>query len=190
MPNRKSCSMRLVWSRDDISIGTSGYNYPEWKGSFYPEKSRRGEDAAVLRGAVSDRRDQLHVLPDAEREAGRRAGPTGTPSPYKLTLKAPRRITHDRRLQRLRRAGRRRSARRPRRSATSSARCCFSCRRTCKKDLARASTRSSPSCRRGYARGVRVPPRVVARRRGVRRGCGAQPRAVRRRQREAVDAGR
>src|SRR5882672_4340547 len=31
-----------------------------------------GEDAAVLRGAVSDGRDQLHVLPRAEREDSRR----------------------------------------------------------------------------------------------------------------------
>jgi len=34
-----------------IWIGTSGYNYPEWKGSA------GGEDAALLRGAFSDRRD-------------------------------------------------------------------------------------------------------------------------------------
>ena len=53
-----------------------------------------------------------------------------TPSPYKLTLKAPRRITHDSRLKNCRRARRRPSARSPARSATSSARCCSSCRRT------------------------------------------------------------
>src|SRR5919198_4480739 len=34
----------------------------------------RGEDAAVLRRPVSYGRDQLHVLPDAEREARRRLG--------------------------------------------------------------------------------------------------------------------
>ena len=26
---------------DDILIGTSGYDYPEWKGVFYPEKIAR-----------------------------------------------------------------------------------------------------------------------------------------------------
>jgi uncharacterized protein YecE (DUF72 family) len=36
--------------------------------------SRGGEDAAVLRRAVSDGRDQLHVLPHADREARRRLG--------------------------------------------------------------------------------------------------------------------
>jgi uncharacterized protein YecE (DUF72 family) len=24
-----------------IWIGTSGYNYPEWRGNFYPEKARK-----------------------------------------------------------------------------------------------------------------------------------------------------
>ena len=58
-----------------IWIGTSGYNYPEWKGSFYPDEDEARRDAAVLRGALSDRRDQLHVLPDAERGDGRASGP-------------------------------------------------------------------------------------------------------------------
>ena len=26
-----------------IRIGTSGYNYPEWRGSFYPEKFPTGK---------------------------------------------------------------------------------------------------------------------------------------------------
>ena len=47
----------------------------------------------------SDGRDQLHVLPDADREAARRLG-GGTPERFQFTLKAPRRITHDAKLQR------------------------------------------------------------------------------------------
>ena len=27
-------------------VGTSGYNYPEWKGTFYPEKIPSANDAA------------------------------------------------------------------------------------------------------------------------------------------------
>ena len=51
-----------------IWIGTSGYNYPEWKGNFYPAGLAAAKMLPVLRGAISDRRDQLHVLPRAERE--------------------------------------------------------------------------------------------------------------------------
>src|SRR5215211_853893 len=38
------------------------------EGELLSRGSRGGEDAAVLCGAVFHRRDQLHVLPDAERE--------------------------------------------------------------------------------------------------------------------------
>src|SRR5947208_11211899 len=41
---------------------------------FLSERSRVDENAAVLCRAVSHRRDQLYVLPDAEREARRRMG--------------------------------------------------------------------------------------------------------------------
>src|SRR5205814_1006816 len=44
------------------------------EGQLLPLRSTCGQDAALLRGAVSHRRDQLHVLPHAQREAGRRLG--------------------------------------------------------------------------------------------------------------------
>src|SRR5438093_9394569 len=44
------------------------------EGQLLSGGSSNSEDAAVLRGSISDRRDQLHVLPDAEREIGRRLG--------------------------------------------------------------------------------------------------------------------
>ena len=53
-----------------------------------------------------------------------------TPSPYKLTLKAPRRITHDSRLKNCGELVAGVLPASPARSATSSARCCSSCRRT------------------------------------------------------------
>ncbi len=58
-------------------VGTSGYNYPEWKGSFYPEKLPAAKMLPCLRGAVPDRGDQLHVLPHAEREDRHGLGRTG-----------------------------------------------------------------------------------------------------------------
>jgi uncharacterized protein YecE (DUF72 family) len=80
-----------------IWVGTSGYNYPEWKGSVLSGDAASGEDAAVLRRAVSDRRDQLHVLP-APNEKILDGWNKATPERFKLTLKAPKRITHDARL--------------------------------------------------------------------------------------------
>ena len=80
-----------------IWIGTSGYNYPEWKGSFYPADL----PAAKMLAYYSERFNTVEInytfyrMPSEKLVAGWAAG---TPSPYKLTLKAPRRITHDSRL--------------------------------------------------------------------------------------------
>ena len=80
-----------------IWVGTSGYNYPEWKGSFYPE-----ELAATKMLAYYAER-----LPTVEINYTFYRAPTPkilegwaaqTPERFKLTLKAPRRITHDQRL--------------------------------------------------------------------------------------------
>ena len=110
-----------------------------------------------------------------------------TPSPYKLTLKAPRRITHDSRLKNCGELvrgllpGGRHARRQARRAAVPAA---------AEPEEGSRAVRRVP--RRAAAEGVRrvrVPPRVVARRGDVRAAGGAQPRAVRRRQREAVDAG-
>ena len=80
-----------------IWIGTSGYNYPEWKGRFYPP----GLPAARMLPFYAARFPSVEInytfyrMPN-EKVVGGWA--VQTPSPYKLTLKAPRRITHDNRL--------------------------------------------------------------------------------------------
>jgi len=80
-----------------IWIGTSGYNYPEWKGSFYPQTL----PAAKMLPYYAERFPTVEInytfyrMPNEKLVAGWAAQ---TPSPYKLTLKAPRRITHDNRL--------------------------------------------------------------------------------------------
>ncbi len=80
-----------------IWIGTSGYNYPEWKGSFYPSDL----PAAKMLPYYAARLPTVEInytfyrMPTEKLVAGWAAQ---TPSPYKLTLKAPRRITHDSRL--------------------------------------------------------------------------------------------
>jgi uncharacterized protein YecE (DUF72 family) len=82
-----------------ILIGTSGYNYPEWRGSFYPEKL----SAAKMLSYYSERFRTVEInytfyrIPTEKLLAGWAAG---TPDGFTFTLKAPRRITHDSKLQR------------------------------------------------------------------------------------------
>lgn len=78
-------------------VGTSGYNYPEWKGSFYPEKLATSKMLAFYAGHFDTveinytfyRAPSRKILENWSRE---------TPPRFKMTLKAPRRITHDARL--------------------------------------------------------------------------------------------
>jgi uncharacterized protein YecE (DUF72 family) len=78
-------------------IGTSGYNYPEWKGSFYPADL----PAAKMLPYYAERFNSVEInytfyrMPNDKIVAGWAAQ---TPSSFKLTLKAPRRVTHDNRL--------------------------------------------------------------------------------------------
>jgi uncharacterized protein YecE (DUF72 family) len=80
-----------------IWIGTSGYNYPEWRGSFYPSDlaSAKMLPYYAARFATVEINYTFYRMPTEKLVAGWAAQ---TPSPYKLTLKAPRRITHDSRL--------------------------------------------------------------------------------------------
>ncbi|MGE0591863.1 MAG: DUF72 domain-containing protein [Vicinamibacterales bacterium] len=80
-----------------IWIGTSGYNYPEWRGSFYPERF----PAAKMLPFYAERFPTVEInytfyrMPTpALLEGWLRA----TPGHFRITLKAPRRITHDARL--------------------------------------------------------------------------------------------
>ena len=80
-----------------IWVGTSGYNYPEWKGSFYPENLA----AAKMLPYYAERLSTVEInytyyrTPNKKILAGWNAA---TPDRFKLTLKAPKRITHDARL--------------------------------------------------------------------------------------------
>jgi uncharacterized protein YecE (DUF72 family) len=80
-----------------IWIGTSGYNYPEWKGSFYPSDLPAAKMLPyyAARFPTVEINYTFYRMPNEKLVAG---WATQTPSPYKLTLKAPRRITHDARL--------------------------------------------------------------------------------------------
>ena len=80
-----------------IWIGTSGYNYPEWKGSFYPAELPAAKMLPyyAARFPTVEINYTFYRMPNEKLVSGWAAQ---TPSPYKLTLKAPRRITHDNRL--------------------------------------------------------------------------------------------
>lgn len=79
-------------------IGTSGYNYPEWRGSFYPEKF----PAAKMLQYYAERFNSVEInytfyrMPTAKQLEQWAAT---TPEAFVFTLKAPRRITHDAKLQ-------------------------------------------------------------------------------------------
>ncbi len=80
-------------------VGTSGYNYPEWRGSFYPEKLASGKMLAFYaeRFRTVEVNYTFYRIPTEALLAG---WAKGTPEGFTFTLKAPRRITHDSKLQR------------------------------------------------------------------------------------------
>jgi uncharacterized protein YecE (DUF72 family) len=80
-----------------IWVGTSGYNYPEWKGSFYPSDLPAAKMLPyyAARFPTVEINYTFYRMPNEKLVGG---WAEQTPSPYKLTLKAPRRITHDSRL--------------------------------------------------------------------------------------------
>jgi uncharacterized protein YecE (DUF72 family) len=80
-----------------IWIGTSGYNYPEWKGTFYPKDLAAAKMLPyyAARFPTVEINYTFYRMPNEKILGGWAAQ---TPSPYKLTLKASRRITHDSRL--------------------------------------------------------------------------------------------
>jgi len=80
-----------------IWVGTSGYNYPEWKGSFYPETL----PAAKMLPYYAERFPTVEInytFYRAPSEKILQGWDAATPERFKLTLKAPKRITHDARL--------------------------------------------------------------------------------------------
>ena len=80
-----------------IRVGTSGYNYLEWRGPFYPEKLPTKD----MLGFYAERFSTVEInytfyrTPTEKVLAG---WATAMPAGFVFTLKAPRRITHERRL--------------------------------------------------------------------------------------------
>jgi uncharacterized protein YecE (DUF72 family) len=78
-------------------VGTSGYAYPEWRGSFYPEKMQTAKMLPYYaeRFPTVEINNTFYRMPNAKVLEGWSAQ---VPEHFKLTLKAPQRITHHKRL--------------------------------------------------------------------------------------------
>jgi len=81
----------------DLLAGTSGYSYKEWKGNFYPEKLPADGMLRYYaeRFATVEINNSFYRMPD-EGVLARWA--TEVPDRFAFTLKAPQRITHQKRL--------------------------------------------------------------------------------------------
>ena len=80
-----------------IWVGTSGYNYPEWRGTFYPEKFPTDKMLTfyAARFSTVEVNYTFYRMPNAKTIAAWNAQ---TPDGFAFTLKVSRRITHDARL--------------------------------------------------------------------------------------------
>jgi uncharacterized protein YecE (DUF72 family) len=81
----------------ELYLGTSGYSYKEWKGSFYPEELAGSE----MLGYYAGRMDSVEINNTFYRmptEALLQGWAGQVPEDFRFVLKAPRHITHLKRL--------------------------------------------------------------------------------------------
>ena len=78
-------------------VGTSGYNYPEWKGTFYPETLSASKMLPYYAARFSTV-EINYTFYRTPTEKILQGWDLATPENFRLTLKAPKRITHDARL--------------------------------------------------------------------------------------------
>jgi uncharacterized protein YecE (DUF72 family) len=80
-----------------IHVGTSGFNYPEWRGTFYPAdiKSAQLFEFYAARFRTVEINQTFYRMPTPKTTEGWR---TQAPDGFTYTLKAPQRITHVKRL--------------------------------------------------------------------------------------------
>lgn len=80
-----------------IYVGTSGYNYPEWRGTFYPDglPAKKMFEFYVERFRTVEINATFYRMPTQKLTAG---WLTQAPAGFKYALKAPKQITHIKRL--------------------------------------------------------------------------------------------
>ncbi len=81
----------------NVWVGTSGYNYPEWKGTFYPADlpTTKMLPYYAERFSTVEINATFYRMPNVRTLA---AWAAATPEGFTFVLKAPKRITHDARL--------------------------------------------------------------------------------------------
>ncbi|CAN5798693.1 DUF72 domain-containing protein [soil metagenome] len=74
-------------------IGTSGFQYPEWKGTFYPEKMPTAKMLPYYaeRFSTTEVNYTFHRIPSAKTIDG---WCSNTPERFQFSLKAPQKVTH------------------------------------------------------------------------------------------------
>ncbi len=80
-----------------LFVGTSGYSYKEWKGSFYPEKISPKEMLPYYsqRFSTVELNNTFYRMPTANMAE---SWAQQTPESFRFVLKAPQKITHHKRL--------------------------------------------------------------------------------------------
>jgi uncharacterized protein YecE (DUF72 family) len=80
-----------------IHVGTSGYSYPEWRGSFYPERFAGAQMLPyyAARFRTVELNNTFYRMPTGKTIGGWEAD---SPAGFVFALKVPRRITHIARL--------------------------------------------------------------------------------------------
>jgi uncharacterized protein YecE (DUF72 family) len=80
-----------------VHVGTSGYNYPEWKGTFYPADIKPPKMFAyyAARFHTVEINYTFYRMPTEKLTGGWR---DQAPAGFAYTLKAPRRLTHEKKL--------------------------------------------------------------------------------------------
>jgi uncharacterized protein YecE (DUF72 family) len=80
-----------------VHVGTSGYNYPEWRGTFYPATIKSPAMFAYYaeRFRTVEINYTFYRMPTVKLTTGWRAQ---APEAFTYTLKAPRRLTHEKKL--------------------------------------------------------------------------------------------
>lgn len=86
-----------IISRMDVWIGTSGYSYPKWKGSFYPE-DLSNKDMLSYYGTKLRSVEINNTFYRMPRENVLENWAESVPDGFRFALKASRRITHFKRL--------------------------------------------------------------------------------------------
>ena len=80
-----------------IWVGTSGFQYPEWKGSFYPEKLSTKKMLSFY-GERFNTTEINYTFRRIPSETTLRNWSAETPAQFRFTLKAPQQITHIKKL--------------------------------------------------------------------------------------------